>query len=238
MMGIKVLSDTPQDPSYLKLVMMTKRLSQRAGLKHVPEIGVYMSPELNAFATGPTQKHSLVAVSSGLLQRMSDDELEGVLAHELAHIKNGDMVTMTLLQGIVNAFVMFLARILAFFLTQRGKSDNARSSYGSYVLLVYLFEIVFLIAGSLVISAFSRFREFRADKGGAEVAGTLKMIAALERLKQETSYKESIRESEVKDQPALAYLKISSYKPHGITRFFASHPPLEERIKRLRQRVV
>lgn len=234
MMGIKILSESPSDPTYLKLVMTTKRLAQRAGLKHTPEIGIYNSNELNAFATGPSQRHSLVAVSSGLLNKMTDDELEGVLAHELAHIKNGDMVTMTLLQGIVNAFVMFLARILAFFLSQRGKGDNARTSLGSYMLLVYLFEIIFLIAGSLVIAAFSRFREFRADKGGAQTAGTMKMIAALERLRQETSYKESVNRNEVKEQPALAYMKISSYKPHGFTRFFASHPPLEERIKRLR----
>lgn len=237
MMGIRILSQTPQDPSYFKLVMATRRLSERAGLKHTPEVGVYNSDEMNAFATGPTQKHSLVAVSSGLLNKMSDDELEGVLAHEIAHIKNGDMVTMTLLQGVVNAFVMFLARLLAFFFSQKGKSENARGSMGSYVLLVYLFEIVFLIAGSLVIAAFSRFREFRADKGGADVAGRLKMIAALERLKQQTSYKASVHENEMKDQPALAYLKISSYKPKGFSRFFASHPPLEERIERLRNPV-
>lgn len=233
-MGIKILSDSPSNPTYSKLVMMTHRLASRAGMKYTPEIGVYDSAELNAFATGPSQRRSLVAVSSGLLQKMTDDELEGVLAHELAHIKNGDMVTMTLLQGVINAFVMFLARILAFALSSRGKNQDSRSSLGSYMLFVYLFEVVFLIAGSLVIAAFSRYREFRADKGGAENAGTYKMIAALERLKQENFYKAPRPENEGKQQPAFAYLKISGHKPHGFTRLFASHPPLEERIARLR----
>lgn len=235
-MGIRILNEEPSNPNYLRLVMTTKRLCHKAGLKHIPEIGIYESSELNAFATGPSQKRSLVAVSSGLLYKMNDDELEGVLAHEIAHIKNGDMVTMTLLQGVVNAFVMFLARILAFFMTSRGKNENARSSYGSYMLFVWLFEIVFMIAGSMLIAAFSRYREFRADKGGAETAGTLKMVAALERLKQELFYKDPAHAPQTKEQPALAYMKISGHKPSGLMRFFASHPPLEERIARLKAR--
>lgn len=237
MMGIKILNDNPSNPSYVKLVMTTKRLCQRAGLKGIPEIGIYESAELNAFATGPSEKRSLIAVSTGLLYKMTDDELEGVLAHEIAHIKNGDMVTMTLLQGVINAFVMFLARILAYFLSSKGKNENSRSSYGSYMMLVWVFEIIFMIAGSMVIAAFSRFREFRADKGGAQVAGTIKMVAALERLKQELFYKDPAHNpSQPKEQPALAYMKISGHKPSGFTRLFASHPPLEERIARLKAR--
>jgi heat shock protein HtpX len=238
MMGIQILNDHPSSAHYLKLVMTTKRLCEKAGLKYTPEIGVYNSQELNAFATGPSERRSLIAVSSGLLNKMTDDELEGVLAHEIAHIKNGDMVTMTLLQGVVNAFVMFLARILAYFLASRGKNNDSRSmSWGSYMMLVYLFEIVFLIAGSMVIAAFSRFREFRADKGGAQTAGTLKMVAALERLKNELYYKDPQHAPQTKEQPALAYMKISGHKPHGFTRLFASHPPLEERIRRLKARI-
>lgn len=236
MMNIQILNEHPTNPQYQKLMMLVRRTSEKAGLKKMPEVGIFQSQEMNAFATGPSQSHSLVAVSSSLLNKMTDDELEGVLAHEIAHIKNGDMVTMTLLQGVVNAFVMFLARALAFFISSRGKQNNSRSSYGSYMLLVYVFEILFLIAGSMVIAAFSRFREFRADKGGAETAGTLKMIAALERLKQEMFYKDPSHQKDVKEQPALAYLKISGHKPHGFTRLFASHPPLEERIARLRAR--
>jgi heat shock protein HtpX len=235
-MGIKVLNDNPQNASYQKLVMLTKRLCQKAGLKYTPEIGVYESSELNAFATGPSEKRSLIAVSSGLLYKMTDDELEGVLAHEIAHIKNGDMVTMTLLQGVVNAFVMFLARILAFALLSRGKNENSRPSAGSYMLFVFLFEVIFMIAGSMVVAAFSRFREFRADQGGAKTAGTLKMVAALERLKSEIFYKDPVHATQAKEQPALAYLKISGHTPHGLMRFFASHPPLEERIARLKTR--
>lgn len=235
MMGIQILNDNPTNPTYQNLVRMVRQLSQKAGLKQVPEIGVYQAQELNAFATGPSQRHSLVAVSSGLLAAMTDDELEGVLAHELAHIKNGDMVTMTLLQGVVNAFVMFLARILAFALTSKGKNNSSRSSFGSYYLFVFVFELIFLAAGSLVIAAFSRWREFRADKGGAQTAGTLKMVAALERLRKQASYNNQTT-SELKEQPALAYLKISSRKSSGFRRFFASHPPLEERIARLKSR--
>jgi len=122
---------------------------------------------MNAFATGPTKRRSLVAVSTGLLNRMNEGELEAVLGHEIAHIANGDMVTMTLLQGVVNAFVLFLARALAFALSSMGKGENKGRSLGSYYVLSFVFEIVFMILGSMVIALFSRFREYRADRGGA-----------------------------------------------------------------------
>lgn len=234
LMHIQILNEHPSNPQYRELVSMVRRLSDKAGLKKMPEVGIYESHELNAFATGPSERSSLVAVSSGLLNRMDKDELEGVLAHEISHIKNGDMVTMTLLQGVVNAFVMFLARILAFALSSRGKSNDSRSVSGSYFLWVMLFEVVFMVLGSMVVAAFSRFREFRADKGGAQLAGTPRMIAALERLKNETAFARAQNE-ETKQAPAYAYLKISSGRPGGLTRLFASHPPLEERIDRLRK---
>ena len=145
---------------HAQLYQMVERLARDAGLPDVPEVGVFSSPEMNAFATGPTKRRSLVAVSSGLLSHMNEKELEAVLAHEISHIANGDMVTMTLIQGIVNAFVMFLARVAAFALSSlmRGQRNN-RSSFGSYYLMTFVFEILFMILGSMVVALFSRYRE-------------------------------------------------------------------------------
>jgi heat shock protein HtpX len=190
----------------------------------MPEVGVYHSPEVNAFATGPTKSRSLIAVSSGLLEKMDSEEIQGVLAHEMSHIKNGDMVTMTLLQGIVNAFVMFLARILAYAVSGR----NGRNSYGSFFLFTILFQTIFMFFGWMIIAAYSRRREYRADAGGARLAGKAKMIAALKRLQ---------RASTVQDQraahPAVQALKISPGKGKGLAALFATHPPLDMRIKEL-----
>jgi heat shock protein HtpX len=159
---------------------------------------------------------------------MSPSELEGVLGHEIAHIANGDMVTMTLVQGVINAFVMFLARVLAFALSGLGK-NNQRSSTGSYYMFVFIFELIFMVLGMLVIAAYSRYREFRADRGGAKFAGKESMISALVALK---------RSQEVVDEryekPAFQAFKISNPKRHGIRQLFATHPPLETRIERLR----
>src|SRR5688572_7273788 len=152
------------------------RLTQQANLP-MPEVGIYDSPEVNAFATGPSKSRSLVAVSSGLMRAMRPEEIEGVLAHEMAHIANGDMVTMTLLQGVMNAFVMFLARIIASF--WRGSDD--RNGGGNF-LVVMVLQIGLGILGSLVTAWFSRHREFRADYGGATLAGRDRMVAALRRL--------------------------------------------------------
>ena len=162
---------------------------------------------------------------------MSQRELEGVLAHGLAHINNGDMVTMTLLQGIVNAFVMFLARVLAYIFSGLGKDRNQSSSgsYLTYTLSVFFFEIVFMVLGSIVVCWFSRFREFRADKGGASLAGKEQMISALESLKRMQEMRDP-----AKDQASFQTLKISTPKRTGWLALFATHPPLEERIARLR----
>jgi heat shock protein HtpX len=230
MMGVQVVDPNTRDPDLQQLVQTIHGLARGAHLSTMPEVGIYNSPELNAFATGPTKSRSLVAVSSGLLNRMNQEELEGVLGHEITHIANGDMVTMTLLQGVVNAFVMFLSRVIAFALAQalRGDRDDRDRgmSFGLYYVVQIVLEIVFMILGSMVVAAFSRWREYRADAGGARLAGRGAMINALEVLRR--TY-ESVDQSA---QPAVQALKISS-KPRGLFRFFSTHPPLEERIARL-----
>jgi heat shock protein HtpX len=230
-MGVHVVNSDTRDPDLCRLIATVRQLSKDAHLPGIPEVGVFESPEPNAFATGPTKRRSLVAVSSGLLRRMSQKELEGVLAHEIAHISNGDMVTMTLIQGIVNAFVMFLARLLAYVFSGLGRSKDGSSSgsYLSYMMFVFLFEVVFMVLGSMIVCSFSRFREFRADRGGAELAGKEKMIAALESLQkmQET------RDPHV-DKPSFAAFKISTKKRSGLMMLFATHPPLEDRLVRLK----
>lgn len=230
MMRINVIDPHTHDTQAHKLLQTVYSLAQTAGLSVMPEVGIYESPEVNAFATGPSRSRSLVAVSRGLLNKMSQGELEGVLGHEIAHIANGDMVTMTLVQGVINAFVMFLARALAFALSGLGNRNNQRSSSGSYYMLVFVFEIVFMVLGMFVIAAYSRYREFRADRGGAELAGTGNMIAALVALQ---------RTHEVVDQryekPALQTFKISNPRRSGLRQLFSTHPPLEERIARLKQ---
>jgi heat shock protein HtpX len=229
MLGVRLIDPTTSDVAHRHLVETVHKLSRAAGLKVMPEVGIYNSPEVNAFATGPTRNRSLVAVSSGLLNRMSQDELEGVIGHEISHVANGDMVTMTLLQGIVNAFVMFLARVLAYVLSGLGnKEKSASSSYLTFNILVIVFQIVFMILGSLVIAAYSRFREFRADRDGARLAGRGKMISALQALQ---------KVHEIRDQraekPAFQTMKISHQERRGLIAFFATHPSLELRIQRL-----
>lgn len=231
-MGVKVIDPKTQDPQLHSFVALVHKLSQEAHLPEMPEVGVYQSNEVNAFATGPTKRKSLVAVSSGLLDRMSTREIEGVVAHEIAHIANGDMVTMTLLQGIVNAFVMFLARALAWVFSGAGKSrDESHSSSNlSYIMMVFFFEVVFMILGTMVIAAYSRFREYRADAGGAHLAGKEKMIAALQSL---LSYQE-VRNGRA-EKAAFQNFKISQTKHSGFLSLLASHPPLEKRIEKLRE---
>jgi len=198
------------------------RLTRQANLP-MPEVGVYDSPEVNAFATGPSKSRSLVAVSSGLLRAMRQEEVEGVLAHEVAHIANGDMVTMTLLQGVMNAFVMFLARIIAFALASRGGERDDRGGGVSWIAVIAL-EIVLGILGSLVTAWFSRQREFRADHGGATLAGRDRMIGALRRLASNSELVET-------QHQALATLKINGRR--GWMVLFSTHPPLEARIAAL-----
>ena len=232
MMGVQIVDPNTRDPELQHLMGTIHKLARRSDLP-MPEVGIYRSNEVNAFATGPTKKRALVAVSTGLLQRMKENEIEGVLGHEMSHIANGDMVTMTLLQGVVNAFVMFLARILAYAVSGLGRNreNSSGGSYMSYMLFVYLFEVVFMILGSLVIAAYSRFREFRADEGGARLAGKDSMISALQSLRALQEIKDPRAEN-----PAMAAFKISHPAKKGLLHLFASHPPLEERIARLQKR--
>jgi heat shock protein HtpX len=234
MMGVEVIDPNTRDPELGNLVQMVHHLSRSAGLTTMPEVGIYDSPDLNAFATGPSRSRALVAVSTGLLSRMSRAEVEGVIGHEIAHVANGDMVTLTLIQGVVNAFAMFLARILAFAISQATRSDDererGRGGLGSFaeMMLVQLFEMVFLVLGSMVVAWFSRWREFRADHGGATIAGREKMIAALRKLQM--AYEMPI---EAEPAPAaMQALQISNRKG-GFLSLFASHPPLEDRIAAL-----
>ncbi|MDD5210542.1 MAG: protease HtpX [Elusimicrobiales bacterium] len=229
MMGVQVIDpNSPENDAGRELVSTVYRLARAANLSAMPEVGWYDSSEVNAFATGPTKSRALVAVSSGLLQKMDREEIEGVLAHEISHIANGDMVTMTLIQGIINAFVMFLARVIAFFIANRGR-DEESSSAPSY-LVIFLLEMVLSVLGMLVVSAFSRRREYRADEGGAQLAGRTSMIKALEALQSTVAY------ADLTHKEALATLKISG-KPSGFFALFATHPPLEERIAKLKSAV-
>jgi heat shock protein HtpX len=196
------------------------RLTRQANLP-MPEVGLYESPEVNAFATGPSKSRSLVAVSTGLMRSMRQEEVEGVLAHEVAHIANGDMVTMALLQGVMNAFVMFFARVIAYALT---RSNDSRNNNGSYYMIVIVLQLVLGILGSLVVNWFSRYREFRADHGGATLAGRERMIGALRRL--------AVSHELVDTQhQALATMKINGGRSWAA--LFSTHPPLEERIAAL-----
>ena len=198
------------------------KLTRQANLP-MPEVAVYDSPEVNAFATGPSRSRSLVAVSTGLLRSMQPHEVEGVLAHEVAHIANGDMVTMTLLQGVINAFVMFLARIIAFAVS---RSDDRRGN-GTQFMLIMVLQIGLGILGSMITAWFSRHREFRADAGGASLAGQNNMVAALKRLLANQGAVDT-------QHQALATLKINGTR--GWMAFFSTHPPLEQRIAALEAR--
>jgi heat shock protein HtpX len=222
MMNVRVLNtEGPLAHHEKGIVEKVHRLSRAAGLTHMPEVGLYDSAEVNAFATGPSKKRSLVAVSTGLLQEMDEDAVEGVIAHEVAHIANGDMVTMTLLQGVVNTFVVFLARIAAWGVTRFVREDLAPVVH---FIAVLVFQIAFSILGSLVVFAYSRHREYHADRGGADLAGRDKMVHALQTLK---AYSNRINGD---DQDTIATLKINN---KGKSMLFSTHPDLDERIRRL-----
>ncbi|NOT80588.1 MAG: protease HtpX [Bacteriovoracaceae bacterium] len=228
-MGVQIV--TLEGP-HRDIVDKVHRLSRRAGLTEMPEVGIYQSDEINAFATGRSKNSSLVAVSTGLLSRMNDAEVEGVIAHEVAHIANGDMVTMALVQGVVNAFVMFFARIAAFAVSQamRGNDDDdAPVNPWVNAGIVFLFDILFGILAMPIVAWFSRYREYRADTGGADLAGREKMIAALESLKR--AYPHLVDSKEAVN-PNFKSMQISSKS--SMMKFFSTHPPLDERIAALR----
>jgi len=234
MMGVHVIPPNTSDPTLSELVQTVHGLARTAGLPQLPEVGIYQSDEVNAFATGPTKSRALVAVSSGLLQRLGSREVSGVLGHEVTHIANGDMVTMTLLQGLINAFVLFLSRVLAFVISQAIRSRDDRDTGGGWLqfLMVIVFQIVLSLLGSVVVCWFSRWREFRADAGGARLAGRENMIDALRALQR--LHDPELAAAEAKRSQAFQSLKISG-KASGFMALLASHPPLEQRIARLEQ---
>ena len=226
MMGVKVIDPQTSHPLHRSLVEKVTHLARLSHLPATPEVGIYESPEVNAFATGPSKKNSLVAVSTGLLEKLEDSEVEGILGHEVAHISNGDMVTMTLIQGVVNAFVIFLSRILANLVA--GQVNSERGRFFIHLSLVIAFQILFSILGSVIVNYFSRLREFRADRGGAKLAGKGKMLSALKALQNQSVFQQDKRHESV------ATLKISgSRKRSSLASLFSTHPPLEDRIRRL-----
>jgi len=232
--GVRVIPPDTSDPELRQLVETVHGLARGAGLPALPEVGIYESEEVNAFATGPSRSRALVAVSTGLLGRMGSREVEGVLGHEVTHIANGDMVTMTLIQGVINAFVLFLSRVLAFVIGQalRSRDDRDSGAGGLEFLLSIVFQIVFSILGSLVVCWFSRVREFRADAGGARLAGRENMINALKALAR--LHDPEVAAAEAQRSQTFQSLKISGQQG-GFLALFATHPPLAERIARLEQ---
>ena len=222
--GAQVI-DRPTTPEQIWLVSTVKRLARQAGVG-MPEVAVYDSPVMNAFATGARRDHALVAVSTGLLNGMSQDEVEGVLGHEISHVANGDMVTLTLIQGVINTFVIFAARVVGYVVDQTVLRSDRDTGLG-YFATVIVAEIVFGILASLIVLWFSRQREFRADRGGASLAGREKMITALQTLGRTYGHSELPKQ--------IAAFGISGNAGGGIRRLFMSHPPIEERIAALQR---
>jgi heat shock protein HtpX len=221
-MGVRLI-EQPRDAVETWLVETVRRQAQAAGIG-MPEVGIFDTPDMNAFATGPRRNNALVAVSSGLLRGMSRREAEAVLGHEISHVANGDMVTLTLIQGVVNTFVIFLSRVIGYvidrvvFKTERGHGP-------AFLISVIVAQLVLGILASMIVLWFSRQREFRADAGSARLEGREPMIAALERLRQQ-------HPEPLPDQ--MAAFGISGTMRQGLMRLFMSHPPLEERIAALR----
>ena len=222
-MGVQIIRQ-PSSATEQWLLDTVRSLADKAGVG-MPEVGIFDSPQPNAFATGPRRDNALVAVSSGLLSSMNRTEIEAVLGHELTHVANGDMVTLTLIQGVVNTFVIFLSRIVGN-IVDRSMSRDSDGRGIAYFVTVMVSQLVLGILASVIVMWFSRQREFRADAGGARLAGRDRMIAALERLKA------------AHDEPLPAQLNafgISGGEGSGLQRLFMSHPPLEERIAALRR---
>lgn len=226
-MGVVIINPKHATRDEIYLLEMISSLAKRAGLKKTPQVGIYRSPELNAFATGPSESHALIAVSSGLLANMNREDLNAVLGHEISHIANGDMITMTLLQGVINSFSLFFSRIIAYGLSialSREDESNGHLSYLTYSILTFVFDIIFTLLGSLLVASYSRWREYRADAGGAKLAGREQMISALQRLQSG---------SKIEDHraPSLAAFKINQHSTW--LELLATHPPIIKRILRL-----
>ena len=213
--------EQPRNESEQWLVNTVRRQAEAAGIK-MPEVAIYDAPEINAFATGPSRNNSLVAVSTGLLRAMNRDEAEAVLGHEVSHVANGDMVTMALIQGVLNTFVIVLARVVGRVIDGYLNGNREGGPGLGYFVIVFVLDMIFGLFASMIAMWFSRHREFRADAGGARLAGRDKMIAALQRLSM--TYGESTLPKTVQA------FGISGAVGHGLRRLFLTHPPLEERI--------
>jgi heat shock protein HtpX len=220
--GAQVI-ETPSNEAERWLLDTVRHQAQQAGIG-MPEVAIYNSPDVNAFATGMNKNNALVAVSTGLLQSMSRDEAEAVLGHEVAHVANGDMVTLALIQGVVNTFVIFLSRVIGY-LVDKVVFKTERGNGPAFFVTMIIAEMVLGILASIIVMWFSRQREFRADRGGASLAGRQKMIAALQRLQQ--AHSEPLPEK-------MAAFGISGHNGGGLKRLFMTHPPLEERIAALK----
>ena len=221
--GAQVI-EVPSNMTERWLVDTVQRHAQRAGIG-MPDVAVYDAPEINAFATGWNRNSALVAVSTGLLNSMSQDEAEAVLAHEVSHVANGDMVTLALIQGVVNTFVIFLSRVVGY-IVDRVVLKNERSEGIGFFIASFVAQIVLGFLASFIVLWFSRHREFRADAGGAQLAGRQKMIAALQRLAQQQGQPAQLPE-------AVKAFGISDKTGGGFERLRSTHPPLEERIAAL-----
>jgi len=226
-MRVKVITQ-PANEAEQWLVATVRSHAHKAGIG-MPEVGVFDSPDPNAFATGASRNNALVAVSTGLLRNMRRDEVEAVLGHEIAHVANGDMVTLTLIQGVLNTFVIFLARIIGGLVdsAMRGNSEQRGPGIG-YFFVVMFAQLVLGLFASMIVAWFSRRREFRADAGGADLAGTRSMIGALEALKRAHTPSQ-LPES-------MKAFGINSERPGALQRLLMSHPPLDQRIAALEQR--
>jgi heat shock protein HtpX len=223
MTGAQVI-EQPSNESEVWLLSTVSRQAQLAGIQ-MPEVAVYDAPELNAFATGMRRNAALVAVSTGLLRNMRRDEVEAVLGHEISHVANGDMVTLGLIQGVVNTFVIFLSRVIGH-VVDRVVFKTERGHGPAFLITTIIAQLLLGVLASMIVMWFSRWREFRADAGGAHLAGREKMIAALQRLQMASG------QAPLPDQ--LAAFGISGGMAEGLKRLFLSHPPLEERIAALR----
>ena len=222
MMGVRVIT-APQTDAERWLLATVQRLAGQAQIS-MPEVGIFDAEEMNAFATGARRNAALVAVSTGLLRSMSRPQIEAVLGHEISHVANGDMVTLALLQGVLNTFVIFLARIIGNIVDRAlFKNDREESGIG-FFLTTLVAQIILGIFASMIVSWYSRRREFRADRGGADLAGTGSMIGALQALKQ--SHGEPM-------PPQMQAFGINTGRADGFMRLFMSHPPLDERIAAL-----
>lgn len=224
-MGLTVI-DEPRNNTEIWLVNTVQNHARAANIA-MPEVAIYDSPEPNAFATGPSRNNSLVAVSTGLLRAMNADQASAVLGHEVSHVANGDMVTLTLLQGVLNTFVIFLSRVIGY-VVDRALHRDGEGGYGmGYFVTVIVTQILLGILASMVVSWYSRRREYRADAGGAYLAGKANMIGALGALQR------SVEPEHMPEQ--LEAMGISGVRKGGLRRLFASHPPIEDRIAALRE---